>query len=94
MDTITIARIAMLVLFPVTFIVLLKTMYHLWFAVRGVREEKKITAGLLGPFAFLIPTLFEDRAQLHLQRLSVWLPICIVVFPALFGLQELVTPEP
>ena len=93
MDAISIARVVMLVLFPVTFIVLLKTMYHMWFVVRGVREDKKIAAGLLGPFAFLAPTLFEDRAQPHLQKLSVWLPICIAVFVALFGLQGLVMPE-
>lgn len=65
-----------------------KMLYHFWFVVTGVREEAKVKAGLLGPFALLVPSLFEDKAQYHLSRLGPWLVATIVSYMLLFGVAE------
>lgn len=89
MDTETIATALMVLLFPVVLFVFVKTMYHFWFVVTGVRAGKTFQAGLLGPFSLLVPSLFDERAQPHLRRLNVWLPLCVTAFVAIFFFQWL-----
>ena len=92
MDIKTIAAIGMLIVFPITIVVFVKTMYHFWFVATGVRGGKTLHASLLGPFALLVPSLFDDRAQPHLHHLNLWLPICLLCFAALFSLQWVAGP--
>lgn len=92
MDIQTIAAIGMLVLLPIAIFTFVKMMYHFWFVGTGVRGGKTLHAGLLGPFALLVPSLFDERAQPHLRRLTVWLPACMVLFVALFALQWIAAP--
>ena len=92
MDTQTIATALMVLLFPVALFVFVKTMYHFWFVATGVRAGKTFQAGLLGPFSLLVPSLFDERAQPHLRRLNVWLPLCAITFVAIFFFQWLAGP--
>ena len=92
MDINLLAAIGMFVLFPIAIAVFAKTMYHFWFVATGIRGGKTLQAGLLGPLAFLFPSLFDDRAQPHLRRLGVWLPTCAVLFAVLFWLQWIAGP--
>ena len=89
MDLETIAGVGLVVLFPVALFVFFKMMVHLWFVVTGIRHDKALKASLLGPFAFFMPSLFEEKARVHLSRLSPWLLATIVCFVALFVLKEL-----
>lgn len=79
----------MVLLFPVAFFVIAKTIYHFWFVVTGVRAGKTFQAGLLGPLSLLVPSLFDEQAQPHLRRLNVWLPLCVITFVAIFFFQWL-----
>jgi hypothetical protein len=92
MDIKTIAAIGMLLVFPFAIFVFVKMMYHFWYVATGIRGGKTLVAGLLGPFALLVPSLFDERAQLHLRRLGVWLPASIVLFAILYTLQWVAGP--
>lgn len=69
-----------IIAFLVAFFAIGKAIYHTWFVVTGIRPAMQRKASLLGPFALFLPSLFEEKAQLHLRRLGFWLPIAIGAF--------------
>ena len=84
-----IAATALVLLFGFSLGATLKTIYHTWFLVTGIRHEKRLTASLMGPFCLLVPALFEDAALPHLKRLNFWLPVTLILYAAIFGMETL-----
>ena len=66
-----------IIVFLVAFFAIGKAIYHSWFVVTGVRPAMQTKASLLGPFALFVPSLFEEKAQIHLRRLGLWLPVAL-----------------
>jgi len=91
MDARVLAAVLVLILFASATAVLVKTLYHFWIVINGIRSDRSVTAGFLGPLALLNPALFEDHAQPHLRKLAVWAPICFVLVGLLFALQTFAT---
>ena len=83
------AGVVMLVLFAFALLAMTKTLYHLWHALNGIRQEKRFLASCLGPLCLLVQTLFEEKAWLHRERLNFWLPVTMLLYGLLFGLETL-----
>jgi hypothetical protein len=83
------AGVAMLVLFVFALVSITKTIYHLWHVINGIRQEKRFLASCLGPLCFLMPTLFEEKAWPHRERLNFWLPVTMLTYGLLFGLKTM-----
>lgn len=66
-----------------------KTIYHSWFVITGIRYKKRRAANLLGPFFLLMPSLFEVSTLAHRKQLGFWLPITIAAYAVLFGIEAL-----
>jgi hypothetical protein len=88
-----VALVGALILFPIACFTGVKTLYHWWFVVTGVRGDKVLTASFLAPFCFLVPSLaekvLEEKALHHLRQLHPWLLACVGSVILLFGLHVL-----
>jgi len=73
--------------FCFAFFAICKAIYHSWFVVTGIRPAMHTKASLLGPFALFMPSLFEEKAQIHLRRLGLWLPVAIAALVTAFTIQ-------
>ena len=83
------AGIAMIVLFVFALVSVGKTIYHMWHVITGIRHEKRFLASCLGPLCLFMPTLFEEKAWSHRERLNFWLPVTLLAYGLLFGLKTL-----
>lgn len=66
--------IASLFTFIVAIILFTLAIYHSFNALTRIKKERRITAGLLGPFAILIPSNFSEKGNYHRIRMGrYWL---------------------
>lgn len=84
-----IVSVLSLLAFLVAFFAICKAIYHTWFVVTGIRPTMQTKASLLGPFALFVPSLFEEKAQVHLRRLGLWLPVAIGALLVTLALKSL-----